>query len=202
MRALALFPVSSRSLWPAGAALVAALLMTGCGSSSDSSTSGTSKPSSTPTSTPTSKVTEHASPSKPADTRTTPAPSPPPTAPPPSASDGTRYSACADGTCEVAVARPVRINVGGGTLSVTEVKPEDSLHYKLAFAAGGAGSGTLKGTCGGVSTFYRSGGISATTCADGVNSTPEPPAPEPGALSMQLVGWNSDHAAVLRLVSG
>ncbi|MGW3624766.1 hypothetical protein [Streptomyces sp. NPDC000880] len=84
---------------------------------------------------------------------------------------------------------------------MTKVKPDDSLNFELTLANGGQASGTMKGTCGTTATFHQSGGgMSTTTC--GASSTPTPPAPESGALKMQLAGWNSDHAAVLRLVSG
>lgn len=63
-----------------------------------------------------------------------------------------------------------------------------------------AGSGTLRGACSAVTTFYMAGGISSQTCrSDGVVPTPPP---VPGAVSMQMTGWTVDGAAVLRLVSG
>lgn len=120
--------------------------------------------------------------------------------PAPTASDGRRYAACADGTCEVAVSRSVDIAVNGGTFSVTKVKPGDSVGFEVTLAGGGGGSGTLKGTCGTIVRFYP-GFTSLITCGD-ADSTPAPPSPAPGALSLQLAGWDSDDAAVLRLVSG
>jgi hypothetical protein len=179
-----------------------ALLVAGCGSSSDDGASGNSASSKgKPSGKPARKVTAPASTSKPVDPPATSTPPPSPSPTPVTASDGTRYSACADGTCEVAVSRPVRIAVEGGTLSVTKVKPEDSMGFELTFASGGGGSGTLKGTCGAVFTFYRGGGAGASSCGTDTSAA-TPPAPEPGALLMQLAGWNSDGAAVLRLVSG
>lgn len=169
-------------------AVVAASLVAGCGSQRDNGASGSEASAS---------VSPSAAASEPSEPTTSPSP---PTRPRPKAADGSRYAACADGTCEVYVTRPVRIKVRGGTFSVTKVKPNDSMDFKLRFSAGGGGSGTLKGTCGGIATFYRGGGIRTVTCdASGV---PKRPAREPGALSLQLAGWSSSGAAVLRLVSG
>jgi hypothetical protein len=183
-------PASNRkSPWRAATAVVATLLLAGCGSSGDGDASATTAPSGTVS----------ASPSPSASVATT-SPSPSPSRRP-TAADRRRYAACADGTCEVYVPRPVRIKVRGGTLSVTKVKPDDSLDFKLTFSSGGAGSGTLKGTCGSIVTFYRAGGGGGFTgCpADGV---PVRPTPQRGAMHMQLLGWTADGAAVLRLVSG
>lgn len=188
-------PPPPRCHWPTAAALAAALLLAGCGSgppdgggSAASRHAGkTTAPGATGTAS-TDRTTPTASPTS----------TPPP--PPPTASDGTRYAACADGTCEVAVSRPVDIAVNGGTFSVTRTRPGNSVDFEVTLATGGGGSGTLKGTCGTIARFYP-GSVSMVTCSD-ADSTPTPPAPEPGALSLQLAGWDSDDAAVLRLVSG
>jgi hypothetical protein len=178
--------------WRAAVAIVATLLVAGCGSSGDAdpSASGTTASAGTP-------GTPSASPS-PSASAATASPSPTPR---PTAADRRRYAACADGTCEVYVPRPVRIRLRGGTLSVTKVKPNESMDFKLTFSAGGQGSGTLKGTCGSIVTFYRAGGGAGFLgCpADGV---PARPTPQRGAVQLQLVGWSADGAAVLRLVSG
>jgi hypothetical protein len=190
----AAFPqVSARSPRLAGGVLLVALAVAGCGSSSG----GVAADHGTSSGKPASKAT--GSPSGPAGRPSASASPPPP--PRPTASDGTRYAACADGTCEVAVARPVHIAVDGGTLVVTKVKREDSVEFDLTLANGGGGSGTLKGTCGTIFTFYPGGGGAGTMCSS-ATSKPTRPSPVPGALSMQLAGWDADHAAVLRLVSG
>lgn len=164
-----------------GALLPALLLAAGCGARSDSGASGGGTPA----------TTSHPSPTT-SPTTTSPTP--------PTAADGSRYATCADGTCEVAVARPVRIKIRDGAFSVTKVVANDSMLFKLTFSAGGGGSGTLMSTCGARLTFYLGGGGSAVTCdASGVPATPKP---IPGALQVQLVGWATGGAAVLRLVSG
>ncbi|MEV0474631.1 hypothetical protein [Streptomyces prunicolor] len=186
-----------RRHWPTAVVLVAGLILAGCGSATPErgGSTATSAHGGSAASRPAATATGKA----PA-TPTTPAASTPPPPPPaPTASDGRRYAACADGTCEVAVARPVDIAVNGGTFSVTKVKPGDSVDFEVTLAGGG-GSGTMKGTCGTIVRFYP-GSTSLITCGN-ADSTPAPPSPAPGALSLQLAGWDSDDAAVLRLVSG
>ncbi|MDW5328993.1 hypothetical protein [Plantactinospora sp. KLBMP9567] len=183
--------VARRISWQTGCALLAVLLSAGCGARRDSDVA--ENPTSSPSSTAASAVAT-ASP--------TPTPAPDATTPAPirvrAAADGRRYAACADGTCEVAVTKPVRIRVDGGTFSVTKVKRDVQLDFKLTMPTGAGGSGTLK-SCG-VMKFYLGGGGGVVTCgADGV---PERPARERGALLVQLAGWTSDGAGVLRLVSG
>ncbi|MEE6306961.1 hypothetical protein V1634_09010 [Plantactinospora veratri] len=178
--------------WRTGCALLAVLLSTGCAARRDSGVA--EKPTGSPSSAAPSPVAT-ASPS------TTPSPDAVTTPPPVrirAAADGRRYAACADGTCEVAVTKPVRIRVDGGTFAVTKVQRDVQLDFKLTMSTGAGGSGTLK-SCG-VMKFYHGGGGGMVTCgADGVT---ERPARERGALLVQLVGWTSDGAGVLRLVSG
>ena len=187
-------------------ALAAALLLAGCGSGTpegggSAGTPGHGGSAGTPEHGGSAATPGHggSAASRPVASRPTPAASTPPP-PAPTASDGRRYAACADGTCEVAVSRSVDIAVNGGTFSVTKVKPGDSVGFEVTLAGGGGGSGTLKGTCGTIVRFYP-GFTSLITCGD-ADSTPAPPSPAPGALSLQLAGWDSDDAAVLRLVSG
>jgi hypothetical protein len=174
------------------------VLVTGCGSapSAGGNAAETVSAGKTASTAPT------ASPSAGASTGT-PTSTPTPSARPlPRAADGKRYSACRDGTCEVAISRPVRIAVKGGRLTVLKVKPNNSLKFDLTFTYGGGGSGLLKGTCGAIATFYRyAGGAGMEGCRSD-DSTPKKPARVKGALRMQLVGWDSGKAAVLRLVSG
>ncbi|MEQ4304116.1 hypothetical protein ABNF97_22505 [Plantactinospora sp. B6F1] len=174
--------------WQTGCALLAVLLSTGCGARRDGA--APESPAST-TASPVATASPSATPAP--DAATTPAP-----VRIAAAADGRRYAACADGTCEVAVSKPVRIRVDGGTFSVTKVKRDVQIDFKLTMSTGAGGSGTLK-SCG-VTKFYLGGGGGAITCgADGV---PKRPAPERGALLVQLAGWTADGAGVLRLVSG
>lgn len=100
------------------AVLALALLLAGCGSAPDSGKDG--EPPTTPaTSAPPSTTPPPTAP---------PSTAPPSTAPPstpPTAADGTRYSACADGTCEVRVSAeasvPVPDRFGLGPLTVTAI---------------------------------------------------------------------------------
>jgi hypothetical protein len=170
--------------WFACAVLL--VVIAGCGARNDHGTSGggTTAPTTSPSVTPSS-----------------PSPSPSAVAPsPPVAADGTSLAACADGTCEVAVSGPVRIKLRDGTFSVTKIEATVAMDFELRLSAGGGGSGTLKGTCGTVATFYLGGGGSGKSCdSTGIPATPPP---IQGAVSIQLVGWSTDGAAVLRLVSG
>lgn len=160
-------------------ALLAALAATGC-----DTVSGTAVPApGTATATPATTTPATATP-----ITTTP--------PPPTAADGTDYAACADGTCEVALAGPVDIAVGGsagpGTLRVLAVR-EDGIEFEVDLPRSG-GRGTLAGHC--TLTFMPGGG--GSRCS---NQPSPPPAPQAGVLAVQLVGVN-DSAAVVRLVTG
>jgi hypothetical protein len=117
------------------------------------------------------------------------------------AANGTRYSACRDGNCEVAVSGKTRIKFTDGTLSLSKVRANDGLNFKLSLASGAGATGTLKGTCGTIAYFYLGGsGGRMVTC--GASGKPARPKPYPGELALQLVGWTSDGAAVLRLATG
>lgn len=115
------------------------------------------------------------------------------------AADGTRLAACADGTCEVAVSRPARIKLRTGTLKVTKVTANDAVEIDLSLRNGGGGTGTLRGTCGTISYFSSSGGR-GEFCAD-ASAAPKKPRPERGEVALQLAGWTTDGAAILRLVT-
>ena len=132
-----------------------------------------------------------------------PAPSPSPSLSSPAsgatAADGTRLAACADGTCEVAVSRPVRIRLRTGTLKVTAVEADDAVEIDLTLRNGGGGTGTLRGTCGTISYFSASGGR-GEFCAD-ASAAPKRPRPARGEVALQLAGWTTDGAAVLRVVT-
>jgi hypothetical protein len=114
------------------------------------------------------------------------------TPPAPTAQDGSDVNACADGTCEVAIAGPVTIPVPGGSLVVSQVL-DDGIEFDLSAAVGG-GSGTLRGFC----TAAFGGGGGSMTCP--VTGPADPPASSPGLLAVQMVGVY-DGAAILRIVS-
>ncbi len=123
------------------------------------------------------------------------------TPPPPTAKDGADYAACADGVCEVAIDKPVTIDVAG-TSFVVKGMLEDGLEFDVTFANGGGATGTMKGTCGSIISFYTSGtgGMSGVFCALG--NKPQPaPEPKPGLLQLQMSGF-ADRTAIVRIVAG
>lgn len=178
--------------------VLGALLVAGCGAGAGDSSGTASSASPVPS---TSSVPSPSASASMSDTPTeTPSASAEPVPPPATAADGTRYSACADGTCEVAVSRPVRIKIKGGRLSVTKVRAGDVVTYDLTLTGGGGGSGTLGGTCGEIFRIYRGGGVQVITChASGV---PARPKAERGSVALQFLGWTSGGAGVVRVVSG
>lgn len=118
----------------------------------------------------------------------------------PPAADGTDLAACADGNCEVAVSAPVDIPLTGHatgitTMSVVELTP-DGFSFTMTSNGNERGSGDLRGGC--TLTFYSSG---VGSSCPGPDQELPPPAPEAGALALQLVGA-ADGTAVFRLVSG
>lgn len=152
-------------------ASLAALAVAGCGAESGSGSAASPHP--TPTATKTAS-------------------------PAPTAADGTRYSACKDGNCEVAVSKPVKIRLGGrigsGTLSVTKVL-SDGVKIDLTLPGGG-GEGSIKGHC--TSTFHiqsAGGGLSCPVRPSG------PPEPQAGDFAIQLVAVTGG-TAILRLATG
>lgn len=116
------------------------------------------------------------------------------------AEDGTRYQACADGTCEVAIAKPVRISLSDGNVLRINKVTADSIDIDLSLAAGGGGNGTLKGNCGSIFQFSPAGGGGGQFCPADGSSNPSPE-PIPGMVQLQMVGFNAK-GAVLRIVSG
>jgi hypothetical protein len=114
------------------------------------------------------------------------------TPPDPTAVDGANFQACADGTCEVAIPGPATIPLPGGQLAVTQVLG-DGIEFDLTAAAGG-GSGSLRGYC----TVTFGGGGGTMTCPS--EGPPDPPAPTPGSLTVQIAGVY-DGAALVRIVS-
>ncbi|WP_020668149.1 hypothetical protein [Amycolatopsis nigrescens] len=125
-------------------------------------------------------------------------PAAPPSSAAPVAADGTDFTACTDGNCEVLVSAPADIPVGGHGGGITKLSVVTLDAAGLSFKTetdGGGGSGELKGGC--VLTFYSGGGGSRCT------SGGEPTAPEAqtGVLAMQLVSA-TDKGVVVRLVAG
>jgi hypothetical protein len=113
--------------------------------------------------------------------------------PAPVAVDGSDYTACADGACEVLVTGPVDIPLTGQgglrRISVVAVTADG-----IDFAADGGGTGSLTPGC--VATFYQNG--SGSRCSSG---KPEKPQPVDGVLAMQIADLRGG-TVVLRLVSG
>jgi hypothetical protein len=126
---------------------------------------------------------------------TTVAKTPPP---PPTAADGTRYSACKDGDCEVAVSKPVKIRLGGrigsGSLAVKKVL-SDGVKIDLTLPGGG-GNGSIKGHC--TSTFHIATAGGSLSCPVKPAS---PPKPDAGDFAIQLVAVTGG-TAILRLATG
>ncbi|QKW07701.1 hypothetical protein HUT18_16240 [Streptomyces sp. NA04227] len=207
MSPLAVSSVRPRTFGPIAGAALLALLLSACGSSdgdgdSDDvgaggdakgktgASSAPAEPSARPSASASSAVPS------PSPTRTSPAP-----APAVKASDGSRYGACADGTCEVAIDGPTSFAVGGGSFAVQKLKKKQSVDFDLTLASGSGGNGTLKGTCGPIFTFFDGGGGGMLGCTD-ADAAPKRPDPEPGVFKLQLAGWDTQGAAVIRLVSG
>ncbi|THV40891.1 hypothetical protein [Glycomyces buryatensis] len=163
--------------------LTAALLLSGCGT--DSASSPDESPATETASTPATSepaISESAS---------DPAPLDP--------ADGTDYTACADGNCEVAISEPTDIefdgSTGPGTLAVIDIL-DDGLALQVTLPGGG-GDSELKGRC----TLHFSAGGGSMDCPADLEATPEPPEPAAGVLSVQLAGM-TDGTAILRLALG
>jgi len=139
---------------------------------------------------------------------TTPAPKPTPIpseatrTPPPNplsrtAADGRNYDACADGTCEVEVSRPVKIEIDDFIIEFTEVSEK-----KFEFTArtgNGGGSSTVSGS-GGYCVTYLSDGGSSSSCilGDGAPSRPEP---TKGELAVEILDFTAG-TAIIRMTLG
>lgn len=114
----------------------------------------------------------------------------------PAAADGTDYTACEDGECEVAVAEPVEIAVGGAdgmTISITVVT-ENGIEFEMVQA-----NGSIGGSLGGICEAFLTGTSMSSSCWL-VGEMPEPQ-PGDGELVLQLLGMN-DGSAVLRMALG
>jgi hypothetical protein len=118
-----------------------------------------------------------------------------PEAPPPSASDGTDYTACDDGTCEVAVTDAVDIVVGEFTYAITDVS-EEGLEMETDNGAGSSTGGSLSVGC----VSYLAPNSAGVGCYEGTGEPLEPD-PEPGELALELVDV-TDGTAIIRLTMG
>jgi len=167
--------------------LLALLVLTGCavsraGAPIPSRTAPSSTPASTPAETATSTSAER--PTEPTE----------PELPQVVAADGVDTGACLDGSCEVAIAGPVTIQLPTGALVISAASP-DGVDFDLTTGSG-SGSGNLRGFC--LLTFYP-GGLSSSCPVDAPGP---PPAPAPGRVFMQLGGVTADGAPVLRVIAG
>lgn len=111
------------------------------------------------------------------------------------AADGTDYSACEDGECEVAVGEPMDIVIGAphegmATLSITAVT-QDGIEFEVTHS-----ESTSSGALGGVCEATISETSMFSTCFE--EGMPPEPAPLQGELVVQLLGMN-EGSAVLRL---
>ena len=182
-----------RATFGTTAGVLAAVLLTGaCGDGSDPVDDRTSAPATT------AAPSAGVSPSLSAAPSPSPSRSASPSAAPVRAADGTRYAACSDGTCEVAVRGKKKITFRRGTLSVTKFAAGKEFDFRLDLRRGGGGHGTLKGTCGSVAYFSGSG-VRVVGC--GASGVPQKPAPQRGEVALQLIGWTTDGSAVLRLAT-
>jgi hypothetical protein len=178
--------------------LLAATLAGGCGSSREDD-----KAAATPSTTASSSAEPSGpTPTTPSPTATTPSPSPV------SAADGTNYKACADGTCEVTVSRPITLRLGGragaGSTLVVRKVLSNGLDIDLSLTGGGGGSGTLlfKDSCGTIARFSSSGSGGGSSMCNADGSPLPPPQPQAGMVALQVPGKTSGGAIVLRVVSG
>lgn len=128
---------------------------------------------------------------------TTQSPSPAPE-PSVSAADGQDIRACADGNCEVAVAKPVTVRfqgpVGPATLSVTEVGP-NKIEYAVK-SGNGQSKGGASGPGQGCITVLRENG-GGNSCG-GLPGTR--PSAQPDAVVIQAA-TGADGTALLHIVS-
>ena len=111
------------------------------------------------------------------------------------AADGTDYTACEDGECEVAVGEPMDIVIGApdegmATFSITAVT-ETGIEFEVVRS-----ETTSSGSLGGVCEATITETAMFTACFD--EGAPPVPAPSPGELIVQLLGMN-DESAILRM---
>jgi hypothetical protein len=118
-----------------------------------------------------------------------------PEAPPPSAADGTNYTACDDGTCEVAITDAVDLVVGDFTYAIKAVS-EDGLEMETDNGAGSSTGGSLSVGC----VSYLAPNSAGVGCYEGTGEPPEPD-PEPGEVALELVDI-TDGTAIIRLTMG
>lgn len=123
-------------------------------------------------------------------------PSESPTEAGPTAADGTDYSACDDGSCEVAISEAVTFEFDDFTLTIAPT--EDGIETEKTSADGGTGT---SGSSGAYCLNYITADSHSGSCYAFAEETPAPPDPEPGVLALELLGV-ADGTAVIRLTMG
>jgi hypothetical protein len=159
--------------------LLATMLVTGCAVATSASPAGAATLSATRA---TASLTSSA-----------PAPSSVP--PPKKSRDGTHYTRCNDGNCDVAVAGTRRITFLGHSVLV-KVRARRSISLAASFSPGSTVGSTLSGDCGATAYFALAGASVLSTSCSGR------PTPAPGYIAFQLRGWTKGGAAVLQMVKG
>lgn len=153
------------------AALLALVALAGCGSDPDNG-SGTESPTTAATTEPAEALT---------------------------AADGSDYTACDDGRCEVLITEPVELVFdtadGALTLNIGEVS-QKGISIKVANESGSASGTALTGVCEAVIT-----GINLSSRCNTGDLTTAEPQPEPGVLVLQTLDMTED-TAVLRITLG
>ncbi len=124
-----------------------------------------------------------------------------PASAPATAADGHDVGACADGTCEIAVSKPVSFRFKGpegpATLSVTEVGA-NKIEYTVVSGSGSVGGGATGRGQGCVTVLRANGG--SNSCG-GLGPDAARPSPQPHAVVIQVVP-GEDGTAILDMVSG
>jgi hypothetical protein len=115
----------------------------------------------------------------------------------PTAADGTDYSACDDGACEVAITQPpVEFAFADFTLTITAVT-DNGIEYEKV----GTDSGTGTGSMGGVCFSTMSAESTSTQCHGGIEGEAPQPDPEPSTVELQLLAV-ADGTAIIRIAEG
>jgi hypothetical protein len=171
--------------------VAAGLVLTGCGSGPTPSPELTPSPDpASPSATGSAPTT--AGPQSPAPTTATAAPTAAPAEP--TAADGTDYSACRDGNCEVAISKPVTIDVGTKPpIKVTVAKDRITFERMRSKGNGFSGSFGGRGHC---IAYLTPSGFSASCTKE-----PQKPDPDDGQLALELVDV-TDGTAIVRLSKG
>lgn len=121
---------------------------------------------------------------------------PEPTEAAPTAADGTDYSACDDGSCEVALSEPVTFEFDEFTITITPT--EDGIETEKTSPDGGTGSSSSSGAY--CLDFITANGFSGS-CYAIAEELPPRPDPDPGVLALELLDV-TDGTAIIRLTMG